>query len=198
MTVTFAALANAMTSQAGALGSLAGAGLSLSKASNDEVKATLNLVITSGTAVWRVTRTDHNEISIQLVSSSGLTSSLLNGIGNIRVPLPSLPMGLSIQCDQRHAVRPGGHRHRPERELRELASPRAAGTGSAPGPAGPAPDRSGRDGAGWRRIWGRSGRGRGQREAPDDHRGRGHGAHDRLLRGTVRHGRDGAGEDAGR
>jgi len=97
MTVTFAALANAMTSQAGALGSLAGAGLSLSRAGDDEVKATLNLLVTSGTAVWRVTRTDHNEISIQLVSSSGLTSSLLNGIGNITVPLPSLPMGLSIQ-----------------------------------------------------------------------------------------------------
>ncbi len=97
LSVTFAALANAMSSETGALSSLTGAGLSLSQAGPDEVKATLDLVVTSGTAVWRVTRTDHNEISIQLVNSSGLTSSLLSGIGNITIPLPSLPMGLSIQ-----------------------------------------------------------------------------------------------------
>jgi hypothetical protein len=97
LNVTFAALANAMTSQAGALGSLGGAGLNLSQAGTDEVKATLNLVITSGTAVWRVSRTDNGDISIHLVSSSGLTSSLLGGIGNITIPLPHLPLGLRIQ-----------------------------------------------------------------------------------------------------
>jgi len=97
LNVTFAALANAMTSQAGALGSLGGAGLTLSQAGNDEVKATLNLVITSGTAVWRVSRTDNGDISIALVSSTGLTSALLGGIGNITIPLPKLPLGLTIQ-----------------------------------------------------------------------------------------------------
>ena len=97
LSVTFAALANAMTSEAGGLGSLGGAGLTLSQAGNDEVKATLNLVITSGTAVWRVTRTASGDISIQLVSSSGLTSSLLSGLGNITIPLPHLPLGLTIQ-----------------------------------------------------------------------------------------------------
>jgi hypothetical protein len=98
LSVTFAALANAMTSQAGALGQVAGAGLNLSQAGSDEVKATLDLVVASGTAVWRVSRTnDGKDISIQLVNSSGLTSSLLSGIGNIMIPLPSLPLGLSIQ-----------------------------------------------------------------------------------------------------
>ena len=97
LSVTFAALANAMTSEAGGLGSLGGAGLTLSQAGNDEVKATLNLVITSGTAVWRVTRTSSGDISIHLVSSSGLTSSLLSGLGNITIPLPHLPLGLTIQ-----------------------------------------------------------------------------------------------------
>ena len=97
LSVTFAALANAMTSEAGGLGSLGGAGLTLSQAGNDEVKATLNPVITSGTAVWRVTRTASGDISIQLVSSSGLTSSLLSGLGNITIPLPHLPLGLTIQ-----------------------------------------------------------------------------------------------------
>jgi hypothetical protein len=97
MNVTFAALASAMTQQVGALGQLAGAGLNLSQAGPNEVKATLDLVVTSGTAVWRVSRTGRNDISIQLVNSSGLTSSLLSGIGNITIPLPSLPLGLSIQ-----------------------------------------------------------------------------------------------------
>jgi LmeA-like phospholipid-binding len=97
LNVTFAALASAMTSQAGALGQLTGAGLSLSQAGPDEVKASLNLVVASGTAVWRVSRSSRNDISVQLVNSSGLTSSLLGGIGNITIPLPSLPLGLSIQ-----------------------------------------------------------------------------------------------------
>jgi hypothetical protein len=95
--VTFAALANAMTSQVGALGSLGGAGLTLTQAGPHTVKATLDLVITSGTAVWRVTRTGHNVINIHLVSASGLTSSLLGSVGDINVPLPALPVGLSIQ-----------------------------------------------------------------------------------------------------
>lgn len=96
--ITFTALANAMSSQIGGLSGLTGgAGLTLSDAGNDEVKSTLDLVVTGGTAVWKISRTDHNEINAQLVSSTGLTSSLLSSIGNITVPLPSLPLGLSIQ-----------------------------------------------------------------------------------------------------
>jgi hypothetical protein len=95
--VTFAALANAMTSQAGGLGSLASSGLTLTQAGPNEVKATLDLVVTSASAVWRVTRTGHNVINIHLVSQSGLTSGLLSSLGDINVPLPSLPVGLSIQ-----------------------------------------------------------------------------------------------------
>jgi len=95
--VTFAALASAMTSQAGGLGSLASSGLTLTQAGPNEVKTTLDLVVTTATAVWRVTRTGHNVINVHLVSSSGLTSDLLGSLGDINVPLPSLPVGLSIQ-----------------------------------------------------------------------------------------------------
>jgi hypothetical protein len=96
--VTFTALANAMTSESNGLGSLlGGAGLSLSQAGPNEVKASINVLVASGTATWRVTRTGHNEISVQLVSSTGLGSDLLGSIGDINVPLPSLPLGLSIQ-----------------------------------------------------------------------------------------------------
>ncbi len=99
MTVTFPALASAMTSQAGALGSLVGSGLTLSDAGNNEVKTSLNLLggLASGTAVWQVTRTGHNDIHVHLVSSSGIGSSVLSGISDITVPLPALPMGMTIQ-----------------------------------------------------------------------------------------------------
>ena len=71
-TITFTALANAVTSQAGPLGQLANAGLTFSQAGPNEVKASLNVVVFSGTAVWRVTRTAGKDINIQLVSTGGL------------------------------------------------------------------------------------------------------------------------------
>jgi len=96
-TITFTALANAMTSQAGPLGQLANSALTLSAAGPNEVKAALNVLVLSGTAVWRVTRTGDNAINIQLVSTGGLPSSLLSPIKNITLQLPKLPLGLKIQ-----------------------------------------------------------------------------------------------------
>ena len=96
-TITFTALANAMTSQAGPLGKLANTALTLSAAGPDEVKATLKVLVLSGTAVWRVTRTGDNGINIQLISDGGLPSSLLNPVKNITLQLPKLPLGLMVQ-----------------------------------------------------------------------------------------------------
>ena len=98
-TVTFPALASAMTSQAGAFGSVISSGLTLSDAGNNEVKASLDLLggLASGTAVWKVTRTGHNDIHVQLVSASGLGSAATSGISDITVPLPALPLGMTIQ-----------------------------------------------------------------------------------------------------
>jgi LmeA-like phospholipid-binding len=97
--VTFTALANAMTSQAGGLASaLGGQGLTLSQAGPNEVKTSFDLVVVSGTAIWRVTRTGHNNINVHLVSTTGdLPSGLLGSIGDINLPLPALPVGLTIQ-----------------------------------------------------------------------------------------------------
>lgn len=96
-TITFSALSNAMTAQAGGLGSLVSAGLKLSSAGPDEIKATLDLLITSGTATWRVTSAGHNKIHIHLVSSSGLPGNLLGAVSDMTIALPALPLGLSIQ-----------------------------------------------------------------------------------------------------
>jgi hypothetical protein len=97
--VTFTALANAMNSQAGGLTSiLGGAGLTLTQAGPNEVKASFDLVVFSGAAVWRVTRTGPKNINVHLVSTSGdLPQNLLSSIGDINIPLPSLPVGMSIQ-----------------------------------------------------------------------------------------------------
>jgi LmeA-like phospholipid-binding len=95
--ITFTALTNAVTSEAGPLGQLANAGLTFSAAGPNEVKASIDVVVFSGTAVWRVSRTGDDDINVQLVSSGGLPSSLLSPVSDITLRLGSLPLGLKIQ-----------------------------------------------------------------------------------------------------
>jgi hypothetical protein len=95
--ITFGELSNAISSQVGVLDSLGGAGLTLSQAGPDEVKANLDLLITSASATWRVSRLSGNRLRIQLVNSNGLPSQLLDSVRNITVPLSGLPLQLQIQ-----------------------------------------------------------------------------------------------------
>lgn len=96
--ITFPELSNALTSQAGDLGSLlGGGGLTLSAAGRNEVKASVDLLITSGSATWRITQAGGHEIDARLVASSGLPSELLSSVSNIKLHLPALPLNLSIQ-----------------------------------------------------------------------------------------------------
>jgi hypothetical protein len=95
--ISFASLGNTLTQQFGPLGALLnGAGLNLTAAGPDEVKASVDLLVTSGSATWRVTRLDGNRLHIGLVSSSGLPSSVLNSIQSLTVRIPKLPLGLTI------------------------------------------------------------------------------------------------------
>jgi LmeA-like phospholipid-binding len=99
--ISFASLGNTLTTEVGALGTLLnGAGLDLTAAGPDEVKATLNLLVTSGSATWRVTRLSGNQLNIKLVTSSNLPASLLGSIQNITVRIPKLPLGLTIDSIQ--------------------------------------------------------------------------------------------------
>lgn len=84
--------------QLGGLSQVApGAGIKLSPAGPDEVKATVNAVITSISLTWRVTRASGNKINLDLVSSNGPLSTILGGSGqNLTLPLPNLPLGLAI------------------------------------------------------------------------------------------------------
>jgi len=95
--ISFGSLGNTLSSQFGPLGALLnGAGLQLTDAGPDEVRATLNLLVTSGSATWRVTRVSGNTLNVHLVSSSGLPQSLLGSIQDLNLQLPKLPLGLTI------------------------------------------------------------------------------------------------------
>ena len=95
--ISFGSLATTLTTQFGPLGSLLnGAGLNLTDAGPDEVRATLNLLVTSGSAVWRVSRVSGNTLNIHLVSSKGLPPSLLGSIQDLNLQIPKLPLGLTI------------------------------------------------------------------------------------------------------
>lgn len=104
--ISFSSLGNALTQQVGPLGSLLnGAGLNLADAGSHEVKASLNVLVVSGSATWRVTLLSGNRLNISLVSSSGLPSSLLSSIQDITLQLPKLPLGLTVDSVQ---VSPAG------------------------------------------------------------------------------------------
>jgi LmeA-like phospholipid-binding len=104
--IAFSSLSNTLTKEIGPLGPLLnGAGLQLSAAGPNEVKASLNLLITTGSATWRVSRTGPSTLNLALVSSSGLPSSLLGSMQSVNLNIPKLPFGLTIDSV---SVTPGG------------------------------------------------------------------------------------------
>jgi hypothetical protein len=104
--IDFASLGKTLTSEIGSLGTLLnGAGLDLTAAGPDKVKASMNLIVTTGSATWRVSRVSSTELNITLVGSSGLPSSLLSSIQDVNIPIPKLPLGLAIDSVQ---VTPAG------------------------------------------------------------------------------------------
>jgi hypothetical protein len=95
--ITFPALANALDNALGPAGQLVGsAGLTLSQAGPDEVKASIDLVVTSGSATWRVTRLAGNKLNVSLVGSSGVPASLLQPVSSYTFSVPKLPYGLTV------------------------------------------------------------------------------------------------------
>ena len=97
--IGFPSLSNALSKQIGPLGGLVGnAGLKLTQVSSNEIRATVDLVITSGSVTLRITQVNGHEINVHEVSSSGLPSSLLGAVQNVNLPIPAgaLPMGLEL------------------------------------------------------------------------------------------------------
>jgi len=88
--ITFASL--------GRLSALAAVpGLQISGDGPHLVKLSANLGIFAATAIARVTQTSPHEISLRLVSSSGVPAALLGPIQHLIVPVPKLPLGLTVR-----------------------------------------------------------------------------------------------------
>ena len=97
--ISFGELSRALSAQAGGLaGALVGDGLRLTAAGPDAVRASLDLAggAVSWSATWQAVPTGPGEIDLRLVSSSGLPSSLMSSVTNIKIPLPHLPLGLKM------------------------------------------------------------------------------------------------------
>ena len=89
--ITFGNLAKAGSSAAGV------ADLKIARKSNDEAKITANVAgIFSGSGVARVTESG-GKIHVRLISAGGIPASILGGLGNFSIPLPNLPMGMTLQ-----------------------------------------------------------------------------------------------------
>ncbi|HXP18095.1 MAG TPA: DUF2993 domain-containing protein [Streptosporangiaceae bacterium] len=75
-----------------------GNGLKVVTVGNNEVKGSLQLAggLVSWSAVWMVRTVGPNEIDLHLVSSSGLPAALQSGAQDVRLPLSSLPAGLTL------------------------------------------------------------------------------------------------------
>jgi LmeA-like phospholipid-binding len=95
--VTFPSLQHTLNNNLGPLGSLlSSSGLTLSAAGPNSVKASLNLLVASGSATWRVIRLSGQDIQLRLVNSSGVPRSALSSVQNINIPIPKLPLGVKI------------------------------------------------------------------------------------------------------
>ena len=103
--ISFPEISNALTGSIGPLGSLVGgAGITITADGRHKIKASANLVVQSFSAVWRISQ-HGNELRARLVSDNGLPSSVLGAARNVVVPLPALPLNLTIQ---RVSVTPDG------------------------------------------------------------------------------------------
>lgn len=89
--ITFGSLAKAGSSAAGV------ANLKIARISNNEAKVTADVAgIFSGSGVARVTESG-DKIHVKLISAGGIPTSVLGGLGNFTIPLPNLPMGMTLQ-----------------------------------------------------------------------------------------------------
>jgi hypothetical protein len=108
--VTFPSLQHTLNSNLGPLGSLlSSSGLTLSAAGPNSVKASLNLLVASGSATWRVVRLSGQDIQLRLVNSSGVPQSALSSVQNINIPIPKLPLGVKIDSVRIQANGVVGH-----------------------------------------------------------------------------------------
>ena len=72
-------------------------GLQISGDGPHMVKLSANLAVFAASAIARVNQTARNEISLRIVSSSGVPAALLAPIRDLVLQIPALPLGLTVQ-----------------------------------------------------------------------------------------------------
>lgn len=72
-------------------------GLRISGHGAHMVKLSANLQVFAASAIARVTQTARNQISLRLVSSSGVPAALLAPLRDLALQIPALPLGLTVQ-----------------------------------------------------------------------------------------------------
>jgi hypothetical protein len=72
-------------------------GLTVSADGPDRVKIAAGLGLVTGTATARVTRAGHGGIRIAVIAAAGFPVAVLGPLGYITLPLPALPLGMTIQ-----------------------------------------------------------------------------------------------------
>jgi hypothetical protein len=72
-------------------------GLQISSDGPHMVKLSANLQVLAASAIARVQQTARNEISLRIVSSSGVPAALLAPIRDLILQIPALPLGLTVQ-----------------------------------------------------------------------------------------------------
>jgi hypothetical protein len=80
-------------------------GLKISSAGPHMVKLSASLAILAASAIAQVKLASPHEIVLRLVSASGVPAALLDPIRHLIVPIPALPLGLTVQSV---TVRPEG------------------------------------------------------------------------------------------
>jgi hypothetical protein len=71
-------------------------GLQITSDGPHMVKLSANLQVLTASAIARVKQTAQNQISLRLVSSSGVPASLLAPIRDLILRIPALPLGLTV------------------------------------------------------------------------------------------------------
>jgi LmeA-like phospholipid-binding len=82
---------------AGLAGAAGVPGLTVSAGGPGQVKITADLGPVSGTATAQVTRAGPGKIRIMVTSGGGLPADALGSLRDVTLPLPALPMGMSIR-----------------------------------------------------------------------------------------------------
>jgi LmeA-like phospholipid-binding len=96
--ISLGSLGDALSAAGPLAGFIGGNSLKVVTVGSNEIKGSLQVAggLLSWSATWKVTSDGPNQIDLHLVSSSGLPSGLLSGAQNVKLPLTSLPAGLTL------------------------------------------------------------------------------------------------------